>query len=111
MNASIYEELKRVAERREVTSYSAIAPMVDLDMNRADDRRQIGVLLDEISTHEHEQERPMLSAVVTHKDGDPGKGFYTLARELGVMARKTSPLAFWSQELRRVHDYWSTRTP
>ena len=111
MNKAIHKKLTEVARAQATISYSELAPLVDLDMSRDSDRAEMGRILGEISTHEHEERRPMLSAVVTHKDGDPGKGFYTLARELGVMARRMSKLAFWSQELRRVHDYWSTRSP
>ncbi len=111
MDKAIHKKLTEVARSQATISYSELAPLADLDMSRDSDRAEIGRILGEISMHEHEEGRPMLSAVVTHKDGDPGKGFYTLARELGVMARRMSTLAFWSQELRRVHDYWSTRTP
>ncbi len=111
MNKAIHKKLTEVARLQATISYSELAPLADLDMSRDSDRVEIGRILGEISMHEHEHERPMLSAVVTQKDGDPGKGFYTLARELGVMARRMSKLAFWSLELRRVHDYWSTHTP
>jgi len=49
----------------------------------------------------------MLSVVVVHKVGDmqPGKGFFTVAKELG---RNTSDiLACWTAELKTVHRYWS----
>ncbi len=111
MNRAIHKELTEVARLQATISYSEIAPLADLDMSRDNDRAEMGRILGEISIHEHEEGRPLLSAVVTHKDGGPGKGFYTLAGELGVMARKMSAIAFWSQELRRVHDYWSTHTP
>ena len=111
MNKAIHKKLMEVAHLQTTISYSELAPLADLDMSRDNDRAEIGRILGEVSVHEHEEGRPMLSAVVTHKDGDPGKGFYTLARELGVMAWRIDKLAFWSQELRKVHDYWSTHTP
>ena len=64
-------------------------------------------LLGEISTEEDAEKRGMLSVVVVHKDGDrkPGSGFFKLARELG---RETSDeVAFWIEELTKVHSVWS----
>ena len=107
MNRELHGELARIAARRAVTNYSEIAPLVGLDMEREDDRRQIGVLLDEISTHEHRQGRPLLSAVVTHKDGIPGKGFFKLVRDLGLLRPGQDATAFWAEELKRVHDQWA----
>ncbi len=111
MNQAIHEELKKVACLESTIAYSELAPLADLDMGREADRAEIGRILGDISVHEHEQGRPMLSAVVTHKDGGPGKGFYTLARQLGLMQPGMSDIAFWSQELRRVYDFWSKGTP
>ena len=111
MNADIHEKLKEVAHRQSTIAYSELAPLADLDMGRSPDRAEMGRILGEISTYEHGQRRPMLSAVVTQKDGGPGKGFYTLARELKLMPRGMSQIAFWSQELKRVYDHWSRGAP
>lgn len=92
MYQTIYEELKRVARMGKPTPYGKIAPLAGLDMSRADHRAQMSTILAEISTYEHENGRPLLSVVVIHTAGDgtdesdgPGIGFYTLAKELGVM--------------------------
>ena len=111
VNQAIYEKLGEVARLENTIAYSELAPLADLDMGRSPDRAEMGRILGEISTFEHEQRRPMLSAVVTQKDGGPGKGFYTLARELGLMPPGLSQIAFWSQELKRVYDYWSKDVP
>jgi hypothetical protein len=109
MNTGIYEELKTIARREDVTTYSAIAPLACLDMSNADHRQQIGEILGEISSAEHRAGRPLLSAVVI-LDGlnVPGKGFFTLARELGLYKpRKVhDDILFFADELRRVHGYW-----
>ena len=41
--------------------------------------------MDDINRHELKTDRPMLSAVVVHKETlVPGQGFFTLARGLGL---------------------------
>jgi hypothetical protein len=50
-------------------------------MNLPPDRYKIGAILDDINRHERELGRPMLSAVLVHKESlMPGQGFFTLAR-------------------------------
>jgi len=39
--------------------------------------------------------------------GDPGKGFYEYARELGVY-RGSDDLGFWAKEVKWLHKYWSS---
>lgn len=110
MDTDIYEELKRVAAAQTVTYYGQIAPMAALDMTRADHRKEMGQILCDISTHEHSQGRPMLSAVVVHAPGEtaggiPGLGFFELARELGVQGGEDN-VTFFARELMRVHEAW-----
>jgi hypothetical protein len=68
-------------------------------------------ILGQVSVLEHEEGRPMVTAVVVHKTGDmaPGPGFCNLARELGhtVPSGKDGELEFWSGELARCFDYWA----
>lgn len=75
-----------------------------------DERSTLSKILGLISTFEHQQGRPMLSAVVVHAEyGIPGAGFFQLARELDVLKSKSriqDPL-FWHQELKSVHATWS----
>jgi len=115
MHQEIYERLQEVARRRNVVYYSEIAPLAGLDMSLECDRAEIGCLLGEISTCEHEHGRPLLSAVVVHKPDPqseeslgPGQGFFTLARELGLMAPDDDEDDFWQHELRRAYDHWGT---
>jgi hypothetical protein len=110
MHKQIYNELKRVAQAQNTTTYGQIAPLADLDMSRADHRARISELLDEISRHEHGEGRPMLSAVVVHGDGQenagmPGHGFFTLAKELKRQG-KEDDLTFFAEELKGVHKAW-----
>jgi len=107
MHKEIYDRLKAVAKDRKITHYSKIAPLADLDMSLQGDRNKIATILDEISTSEHNQGHPLLSAVVIHKhDNIPGQGFFTLAKRLGLQKQEDNFL-FFIEELRRVHDYWS----
>lgn len=108
MNEQIYEKLKEVAQASTVTYYSDIAPMAGLDMNSPNDRYEIGTILDDINQREREFGRPMLSAVVVHKDTlIPGQGFFTLARALGLFVGDDKD-RFYIEELRKVHDYWAS---
>ena len=107
MHKEIYDKLKVVAKAGQVTHYSEVAPLAGLDMSLQEDRNRIATILDEISTSEHHEGHPLLSAVVIHKDDNmPGQGFFTLARRLGLHKGEDNFL-FFIQELRRVHDYWS----
>ncbi len=69
-------------------------------------------MLGQISTLEHEQGRPMVSAVVVHKgDAAPGPGFWQFARHLGLTSGggRHAQLEFWSVELARCYGYWGKR--
>lgn len=59
-------------------------------------------LLGAVFEDEHDADRPLLTAIVTHKDGDkePGDGFYDMARRLAY--RFDEPLVFWSTEVQEV---------
>jgi len=88
IHQQIYERLIEVARCGELITYSEIAPLADLNLESAGDRKKISDILGEISTYEHKNNRPMLSAIVVLKDvGYPGEGFFTLARDLGLHHR------------------------
>ena len=73
-------------------------------MSSPNDRYEIGMILDDINRHERELDRPMLSAVVVHKDTlMPGQGFFTLAWALGLFVGNDKG-RFYIQELRKVHE-------
>ena len=102
MHQALYEKLKEVAGSRGKITYSELAKSVHLN------RRRLGQPLEEICRHEHEQNRPMLSVVVVHKhDGIPAKPFFNLARALGLYTGNSN-LEFFTDELRKVHNYWSS---
>lgn len=106
MNEDIYQELVRVARRRDITYYSDIAPLAGLEMSTEVGRMRIAQILGEISTSEHESGRPLLSAVVILKDINiPGSGFFTLAESLGLYDGNDD-VRYWLQEIQRVWEYW-----
>jgi len=108
----IREKLIQIARIQDLISYDDLNKELDLglDFTLPPDRDLIGHWLGEISEHEVRSGRHMLSAVVVHKEGegfgDPGKGFYSFAQELGVYAGGDD-LGFWAQEVKWLHDYWS----
>ena len=109
MHQAIYEELMRVAKGQRLTNYGDIAPLARLDMRNPVDRNEIGRILDEISNAEHQQSRPLLSAVVVQKEFNiPGKGFFALARRLDLYSGHDdlSDVAFWASEVTKVHAAW-----
>jgi hypothetical protein len=68
----------------------------------------MGALLGEISEHEHEEGRPLLSVLVVHKEGDmmPGDGFFQLALELGLFDGQDKD-RFFIDEMKRVFHQWT----
>jgi len=106
----IYEMLTEVAAARLTVAYSELAESIGLDMSNPDHRFQMGEMLDEVNREEHRAGRPMISAVVVHaQEGLPGAGFFECAPTLSMLttgARQVE-LAFFVEELRRVHDYWA----
>jgi hypothetical protein len=115
IHEGIYDAVRQAACEGRLTYYGVIAPLAGLDMGRGEwDRAEIGRILGRISTREHEEGRPLLSAIVVHSHnfpiealrGRPGKGFFNLARELGLFRPDEDEEAFWQREVRRVHEHW-----
>ena len=101
----IYDELCRVAKSGGITHYSDIAPLVGLNPMAP----RIPQILESICRHENQAGRPLLSAVVVSKGGGrPGKGFFDLAKGMGLYDGGDDD-RFWVQELQRVHACWSSR--
>ena len=109
MNELLYRRLAEVARSGGVTHYGDVARLVGLNLANAADRRELSGLLREISRHEHEHGRPLLSAVVIHVEGNmPGNGFFTLATDLGLFEGEDRR-RYFTDELRRVHEQWRDR--
>ena len=102
MHQGLYEKLKEIARARSKIAYSELAESVHLN------RRRLGPPLEEICRYEDEQGRPMLSVVAVYKQSRiPAPPFFDLARTLGAY-KGDNDLEFFTDELRKVHDYWSS---
>jgi hypothetical protein len=110
MHQKIYAKLREVARSGRLITYGELAPLANLDLASLADRTKLANILGEISTHEHEQNRPLLSAVVVlGGESVPGEGFFKLARDLGVHTggNPDQNLAFFVREINRVYAEWA----
>lgn len=77
-------------------------------MANIDHRNELGHILGNISRHEDENKRPMLSALVFNEQiRQPGRGFFDLAKELEKQKSTEDDFIFWGSELRKVYNQWS----
>jgi len=103
---TIRQHLVQVARQKGIKTYTEVGNWVGLDMSWEPARIQIAQLLDMINENEINEERPMISALVVHKeDGRPGVGFFQCARGLGKFAGNDED-GFWANEVKAVHEYW-----
>ena len=97
--------LVEVAKRGGMTTYgetSAHAPACDAKWPRYS---RLHNNLYKVSAHEHKEGRPLLTAIVTKKDGHVGEGFHGMAEDVGKRTGGNR-LLFWCEEVKRVHEYW-----
>jgi hypothetical protein len=107
MDRVLYRELVETARNGRTETYGELGRIVGLRMGNPRHRELIGGLLDEIDRMEHAAGRPQLAAVVVRKkEGYPGRGFFVIARQLGLQTGEDDR-AYWRETLRRVHDEWS----
>lgn len=108
MHEALYRRLGEVARSGCVVTYEEVASLVDLDPRDPAQRSALSALLREVSLHEHEHGRPLLSAVVVSRDTRlPGRGFFSLMRLLG--SGDDGDEALFVRELQRVHFHWAKR--
>lgn len=105
----VYSELIQAARFRGLTTYQAIAQIMDLPLKGSYMGREVGQMLGEITENELREGRPMLSAVAVGVSGTPGPGFAGLARTLGKLTSedKAEEKAFWEQEREAVYKAWA----
>ena len=101
--------------RNETVHYQELCDKckLGLDMSRIDHRAEIGRILGEISSYEHENDRrPLLSALVVRAgDNYEGDGFFKLAEELGFGNwKKLRDSNFDILEINKCIDFWSDDT-
>jgi len=114
--APLREMLIDVARRGDIIHYRPVADLLGIQAERLDHCTELAQALDDISTYEHENDRPLLSAVVVRKPGEdvdmrPGDGFFKMAKRNGVQKPDEDDEAFFAAQLRRAHDYWKSHAP
>jgi len=86
MTKEIRLQLIELSKLRTTWTYTQLNHHLDLglDFNNDYHRKLIGEWLGEISTHEFKRGRPLLSSLITHKNGkrEQGDGFYKLCEEI-----------------------------
>jgi hypothetical protein len=86
MLREIRNKLIELARYKTPWSYSQLNEQLQLGLNfnNAYDRGLIGEWLGEISMHEHNKNRPLLSSLIIHQniDREQGDGFYKLCEYL-----------------------------
>lgn len=101
----VFDRLVAIARAERVATYDEIAQTAGASLGNFN-RIKIERVLCEISCNENANGRPLLSAVaVLPEIGYPGKGFFLLARELGIN-QCCDERSFFHHELKRVHEYW-----
>jgi hypothetical protein len=89
---------------------------LELDMQNPQHSKVLADSLTRISESEHENGRPLLSAIVfDKKKGLPGNGFFTMATNLkkynGGNENDLKKIAFFSQERDAVYNHWQNPIP
>ncbi len=110
LDIELYDRLVEAARGSETVAYGELGDMLHLDFGNPNDRRRVGVLLGEISRFEVAAGRPMLSSVVIHKDDfQPGRGFFALGQELGLVQAGEDDMAFAIRQLKATWAAWAGR--
>ena len=106
-----YSALIYAAKDQKKLNYADVAKIMGISEIGNYMGAETGHLLGEISENEHNNERPLLSAVVVKSNiGIPGDGFFTLARQLHKLEENTTPeqkKLFWKNELNQIYEKWS----
>jgi len=104
----IYCRLLKAARKKESVPYEEIGQIMGLEAHGGM-AKEIGQLLGEINEDEHNNGRPMLSAVAVEPTTRmPGEGFFQFAKELGRFDGETDEdkREFWRDEIQRVYEIW-----
>jgi len=104
----IYAELINAAQYQGLITYQDMAVIMGLKPKGSYMGKETGQILGEISLNEHQQARPMLSALAVGVSGVPGGGFYSFAKDLGYEFENTreSKLEFWRNQRKLLYDIW-----
>ncbi|KAA0098929.1 hypothetical protein CIW49_13715 [Mycolicibacterium sp. P1-18] len=106
------EYLVEIARDRAITNYtdlsSALARLTGyarFDFSADRDQAAVGALLGEVTDRTYDEIGAMLSALVVQKaTGDPGEGFYRLARKMGLLPPGLQKFEFFQGQVGLVHE-------
>jgi len=107
----VLAELVRAAQYRGSTTYQDIALIMGLPATGSHMGKEIGQILGEISEDEVMADRSMLSSIAVGINGKPGPGFFTLARDFGLLRSGEENLDFWQQQREEVYQAWKRPLP
>ncbi|CAM4161320.1 hypothetical protein FLAN108750_13410 [Flavobacterium antarcticum] len=116
MDKGIRTKLIELARLRTTWTYSQLNEqlLLNLNFNDASDRALIGEWLGDISIHEHEKGRPLLSSLITHKDKlrEQGDGFYKLCEDLlGIPWQELKADKEWeNNQIAKCFEFWTNPT-
>ncbi|MCY4364611.1 MAG: hypothetical protein OXE17_00055 [Chloroflexi bacterium] len=107
LQANLLNHLELLAQAGNTIYYREAAQFVGMSHRS----RGFFELLDNINRHEHNECRPLITALVVHNPNGgvremPGEGFFSLALGLGLQEEGEDDHAFWVAELERVFQYW-----
>ncbi|MDX2138851.1 MAG: hypothetical protein SF123_12225 [Chloroflexota bacterium] len=104
----IYAELITAAQRRGLVTYGELASLVGLPPSGNYMGSAIGNYLGVISENEVAQGRPMLSALTVDSTGAVGKGFFDIARSVGLFTTEDveARTQFWEAQKKAVYETW-----
>ena len=112
MDDTVYVRLTQAAKERRFLSAKDLAAAINLSLTDSKGLNKISVILEEIADHELASGRPLLAAIIVSETNNmPGNGFFDYAKRKGLMkAKDKDKLAFFLQEAKKVHDFWSTKS-
>lgn len=104
----VYAELIAAARHRGLLTYQEIAQIMGLHLTGSHMSREVGTILAEIGDDEHENGRPMLTAIVVGVSGKPGPGLFALAKQHGRFDSEDQDAreSFVQQERQKVYEAW-----
>ncbi len=101
-----YSIMINAAQHHGLCTYQEIAQAVGLPTSGSFMGSAIGGLIGEVSRNEIEQGRPMLSSIVVGVSSVPGDGYYTWAKDLGLLSDGQDQNTFWHSECQKVYELW-----
>ncbi|MBB6273555.1 hypothetical protein HDF26_004015 [Pedobacter cryoconitis] len=111
MNEIVRTYLIKSSRARIPVAYNQINKDCGLDLNLelVSDRKVLSNTLGEISLHEYENNRPLLSAVAMYQNLlEHGDGFYQICQDLGIGSKKElKEREFAVSQMMECFDYWS----